>query len=303
MKKFSILISMIDSHISSFISYISAEKGLSKNTMLAYSSDLKHFKNYLEKLKLSHINIERHELADFLWQKKIDGLDARSICRLIETLRSFYKFLMSEDLVKNDPTIDLIVPRVSLKLPHMLSIEEVDRLLFSVSGDSFNDARDRAMLELLYASGLRVSELVSLDIENIDFKSALVRLIGKGNKERIVPVGKKALAYIKIYLVLREKKLQNAENRGLFLTAHNNKMSRTEFWKHIKKHAKNAGITKNISPHTIRHSFASHLLARGADLRFVQEMLGHSSITTTQIYTHIEKEKLRELHKKFHPHG
>jgi integrase/recombinase XerD len=175
------------------------------------------------------------------------------------------------------------------------------RLLNAVSGSDERDIRNRAMLELLYATGLRVSELVNMELSNLDLQTGYVRVIGKGNKERIVPVGKTCKRFIERYLAVRRRKYSNAN--GLFLSRLGKKISRIEFWRQLKNYAAQAGITKNITPHTLRHSFASHLLAGGADLRFVQEMLGHSSITTTQIYTHVDRDRLKELHKKFHPHG
>ncbi|MCB4792407.1 MAG: site-specific tyrosine recombinase XerD [Elusimicrobia bacterium] len=293
----------MDAYLKDFVSYIEAEKGLSKNTVLAYTSDLKHYFKYLDKIKKPLLNLEHQDLTEFLWQKKLEGLKPRSLSRLIETLRQFHRFLIIEGYTSNDPTLDLLAPRIPAKLPNMLTNEEVERLLFTISGEKERQIRNRAMVELMYASGLRVSELVNLTAENLDLSLGFVKVFGKGNKERIVPVGKTALKFLAKYLELRNKNPRNQGKHELFLTKLGTKMSRIEFWRQLKNHAKKAGITKNMTPHVLRHSFASHMLAHGADLRFVQEMLGHSSIATTQIYTHVDKERLKELHKKYHPRG
>ncbi|OGS03111.1 MAG: site-specific tyrosine recombinase XerD [Elusimicrobia bacterium RIFOXYA1_FULL_47_7] len=291
-------------HVESFTSYLSAEKGLAKNTILAYRSDLKIYSEYLAKNKLDFSKAAHQELTEFLWQQKQSGHKPRSLYRMIETLRQFYRFLVSENIVSRDPAVNLIPPRVSAKLPNMLSIREIESLMAAAGGSSEREARNRAMLELLYSSGLRVSELVGIKIDNVDLNLGLVRVVGKGNKERIVPINKNCRRYIQKYLPLRNsnKRALPGEN-SLFLTKLGRKMSRVEFWRQLKNYAVKAGIKRDITPHVLRHSFASHLLSGGADLRFVQEMLGHSSISTTQIYTHVDKERLKELHKKFHPRG
>jgi len=287
--------------IKEFTSYLIAEKGLAKNTVSAYLSDLKKYFAYLDKSSLNLETINHTDITEFLWREKQNNISPRSIYRLIETLKQYHRFLLSEDLSRNDPVSGVVPPRVPEKLPGALTRDEVEALITSASGSNERQIRNRAMLELLYATGLRVSELVGLDIENVDLKLGFVRVIGKGNKERLIPAGKTALAYVRRYLELRKKNVFG--ETGLFLSRFGRKLSRVELWRQIKKHAKKAGITKKISPHTLRHSFASHMLAGGADLRFVQEMLGHSSITTTQIYTHVDRERLKELHKKFHPRG
>jgi len=287
----------MEQFIREFTSYLSAEKGLAKNTILAYGSDLRHYASYVASIQKNLSAITHEDITEFLWQQKSGGLKPRSLYRLIETLRHFYRFMVTEGHLSLDPT-------ANAKLPQWLSLQEVEDLLHAVSGHKERELRNRAMLELLYATGLRVSELVNLDRENVDLKVGLVRVIGKGNKERIVPVGKTALRFIERYLELRKKNKKLPPNSaGLFLTKLGKKMSRIEFWRQIKKYALKAGITKHITPHVLRHSFATHLLSGGADLRFVQEMLGHSSISTTQIYTHVDKERLKELHKKYHPRG
>ncbi|OGS18096.1 MAG: site-specific tyrosine recombinase XerD [Elusimicrobia bacterium RIFOXYA2_FULL_50_26] len=289
-------------YIEEFISYLTVEKGLAKNTILSYGYDLKHYLAHLAKIRKNLLKIKHQNVTDFLWQQKLEGLNPRSLYRLIETLRHFHRFMVAEGHMATDPTANLIPPRLTTKLPHKLSLAEVEKLLNSCSGDREREVRNRAMLELLYATGLRVSELVTLTLDNIEFNLGFVRVIGKGNKERIVPIGKTSRHYLQKYLPFRAKRAKDG-TRDLFLSKLGKKMSRVEFWRQLKNYAVRAGITKEITPHVLRHSFASHLLAGGADLRFVQEMLGHSSITTTQIYTHVDKEHLKDLHKKYHPHG
>ncbi len=293
----------LERFIKEFISYLTAEKGLSGKTILAYGSDLKHYQKYLENTGKDLSEIRHPDITDFLMTKKESGLKPRSLARLIETLRHFHKFLVMEGHLTKNPTQDILLPRIPQSLPGNLGENEVEMLLASANMPDYKSMRDRAMLELLYATGLRVSELVNLDVSGIDMNLGFVRVIGKGSKERIVPVGRTAIKFIKTYLEFREKIPKYAANEGLFLSTRGKKMSRLEFWRRIKIYARKAGIAKNITPHTLRHSFASHLLKHGADLRFVQELLGHSSITTTQIYTHVDKERLKELHKKFHPRG
>ena len=291
-------------HIKNFLNYLVAEKGLAKNTIDAYGSDLKNLSTYLNKLSKTPETLTHKELTEYLWQRKLAGLSPRSIYRLMETLRHFFKFLTSEGIITSNPSANLLAPKIPSKLPNKLSIEEVEKLLNVFSNDNELSVRNRAMVEIMYASGLRVSELVGLDVKNLDTDLGFLRVVGKGNKERIIPVGKTALFWVKKYMFFRDKKknVSSSEN-GLFLSKLCKKISRIEFWRQLKNAAKKADIQKNITPHILRHSFASHMLAGGADLRYVQEMLGHSSITTTQIYTHIDKDHIKELHKKFHPRG
>ncbi|MHB9154130.1 MAG: site-specific tyrosine recombinase XerD [Endomicrobiales bacterium] len=292
---------LLEGYIRQFTAYLTAEKGLARNTVLAYRSDLKRYARYLGKEALGIDGMTHKGLTEFLWQQKQEGLQPRSLYRLMETLRQFHRFLMAENLIPKDPAVNLVPPRIPSKLPARLSVAEVESLLQAASGENEREVRNRAMLELLYATGLRVSELVGLDLAGVDLALGFVRVTGKGSKERIVPFGSSALKYLRKYLVVRGRRFP--QSQGLFLSKLGKKMSRVEFWRQLKNYARKAGITKTISPHVLRHSFATHLLSGGADLRFVQEMLGHSSIATTQIYTHVDKERLKELHKKFHPHG
>lgn len=249
-------------------------------------------------------DVKHLDLTEFLWQQKLSKHQPRSVARMMESLRQFYRFLVAEGLTSNDPTANLLPPKIPHKLPNMLTKDEVNRLLHAASGSKERELRNRTMIEFLYATGLRVSELVGLNVDQVDIKLGFVRVIGKGNKERLVPINKTSLHYLSRYMEVREKnKFKNPGEKGLFLSKLGKKMSRIEFWRQLKNYAKKAGITKTMTPHVLRHSFASHMLAGGADLRFVQEMLGHASITTTQIYTHVDKERLKELHKKYHPRG
>jgi integrase/recombinase XerD len=294
----------MEQSIREFTVYHTAEKGLSKNTVAAYTSDLRHYGAHLAKINKKLADIAHQDLTDFIWQMKTSGLSPRSLYRMIETLRQFHRFMLAEGHLAKDPTANILPPKLPAKLPAMLTTEEVDRLLYAIRGENEQEVRNRAMVEFLYACGLRVSELVNLDIDAVDFNLGYVRVIGKGNKERIVPLGKSAIFYLKKYLDLRNRNPRvRPDERGLFLSKLCRKMSRIEFWRQLKNYAVKAGIQKHITPHVLRHSFASHLLAGGADLRFVQEMLGHSSIATTQIYTHVDRDRLKELHKKYHPRG
>jgi integrase/recombinase XerD len=291
----------MENYLTAFAGYLSAEKGLAVNTVLAYQSDLRRYFKYLAKAGKDFTTMTHRELTEFLWQQKLEGLKPRSLSRLIETLRQYYRFLVGENILQNDPTMYLAAPKLPVKLPSQLSTDDVERLLQAAGGSTERELRNRAMLELLYATGLRVSELVGLTLDSIDMKLGYVRVIGKGNKERIVPFGAICRRYLERYFQVRNRKFPGVAD--LFVSKLGKKMSRVEFWRQLKGYALKAGIAKPITPHVLRHSFASHLLAGGADLRFVQEMLGHSSIATTQIYTHVDKEQLKETHRKFHPHG
>ncbi|MDR2426219.1 MAG: site-specific tyrosine recombinase XerD [Endomicrobium sp.] len=291
----------INKTLNDFISYITVEKGLSKNTISAYRSDLNKFFEFCKKKALEPENLQHNDITDFLWEIKNEGLKPRSIYRMIESLRQFYKFLNIENLLKNNPTSYLTAPKISEDLPGMLSFEEVELLLSSVNGSDEMNIRNRAMIEVLYATGLRVSELINLKFSNINIDEAFLKVFGKGSKERLIPFGAKARYFLDIYL--RKRKPVVDKDEHIFISRLGKKLSRVEFWRQLKNIAKNAGIAKNITPHTLRHSFASHLLTGGADIRFVQEMLGHSSISTTQIYTHIDNNKLKQQHKKYHPRG
>ncbi|GMO65765.1 MAG: site-specific tyrosine recombinase XerD [Endomicrobiia bacterium] len=285
--------------LNNFISYIIAEKGLSKNTVLAYKADILKFIRFARKKQIFLDDFEYHDMTDFLWKLKIEGLNPRSICRLVESLKQFYGFLILENLIKNNPTLYLRSPKIPESLPCILTFDEVTLLLNSINSNDEVHIRNKAMLELMYATGLRVSELINLKFSDVDLENCFLRVLGKGSKERLIPFGQKAKEFIDNYLIKRKTALNIEDN--IFISRLGKKLSRVEFWRQLKNIAKNIGITKNITPHTLRHSFASHLLAGGAEIRFVQEMLGHVSIMTTQIYTHLEIGKIVEQYKKFHP--
>lgn len=284
-------------YLDNFISYILIEKGLSQNTALSYKIDLKIFLRYLHENNIEQEKAQHRQITDFLWQLKERGLSPNSIYRMIESIRQYYKFLVLEDVIKVNPAENLTAPKIPMNLPDTLTSEEVERLLTYVNGSDILSLRNRAMLEILYATGLRVSELINLKFDNVNIEEKFVTIIGKGKKERLIPFTDIAQSYLKLYLRNRKKSKSNF----IFLTRLGKPISRVEFWRQLKNIAISAGITKKISPHTLRHSFATHILSAGADIRFVQEMLGHSSISTTQIYTHLTKEHIKQQHKKYHP--
>ncbi|MBI5574338.1 MAG: site-specific tyrosine recombinase XerD, partial [Elusimicrobia bacterium] len=277
------------------------------NTTLAYKRDLESYFEYLKKHFLTLLDIAEEQIMDYLWERKLLKKSAATIFREQEAIKGFYKFLFTEGHIKINPAVQLKSPKLEKYLPDTLTIEEIEKLLETPDLAKFKDIRNKAILETLYATGMRVSELTELKISDINLDVGFIKCFGKGSKERIVPIGSKAVESVKNYLAIR-KKMTKGNPVGddadfLFLNPSGKKISRISVWKIIKKYAKLAGIIKKISPHTLRHSFASHILERGADLRTIQEMLGHSSISTTQIYTHIDKKFLKQQHKKFHPRG
>ncbi len=294
------MIGTLEQNLPKFLNYISVEKGLSKNTVESYERDIKKFNSYSKDKELS--NITKKEIIQFLSHLNSNGLSPTTISRNIVSLRSFYRFLVSEKEIASDPTENLESPKKWNRLPKTLAYDEIDRLINHNKGNDPSGIRDDAMIELLYACGLRVSELISLKINNINLDAGFLITIGKGKKERIVPIGEIALNKIRRYLFSgRAGLLKDKRSDYLFVTWSGTLMTRQGFWKLIKKYAKEAGIKKTFSPHTLRHSFATHLLDHGADLRAVQMMLGHSDISTTQIYTHVSRERLKKVHNEYHP--
>ena len=291
--------------IKEFLNYLSVERGLSKNTILAYGEDLKKFVNYLEsKGKKKLEDVKRRDITNFMWRLKDSGLSSNSISRSLVAIKVFYRFLVRERIAKVDIAGVLESPKLVRSLPEVLALKEIDELLDAPKGRDWISIRDKAALELMYATGLRVSELVGLLLNNVNLDVGFIKCVGKGGKERIVPLGKTAAKFLDKYLKKVRPKLAMGHNvNHLFLSRLGKMISRQSFWKMIKKYKVIAGIKKDIKPHTLRHSFATHLLERGADLRSVQEMLGHANISTTQLYTHINKERLKGIHKKFHPRG
>ncbi|MBX2956956.1 MAG: site-specific tyrosine recombinase XerD [Cyclobacteriaceae bacterium] len=296
---------MWDLHIKHFGHYLKLERSLSENSIAAYVHDVELLKQYVElnKLKLSPLTITSKHLQAFLQYINELGMSAYSQARILSGIKGFYKYLMFEELIEKDPTELIEGPKIGRKLPDTLNVVEIEQLLEAIDLSKPEGARSRAMLEVLYSSGLRVSELVELKINNIYFDVGFLRVIGKGSKERLVPLGRSAMKHLKIYL--EEVRVHVAVKKGfeayVFLNRFGKKISRVSVFTMIKGLAEQIGLKKTISPHTFRHSFATHLIEGGADLRAVQEMLGHESITTTEIYTHLDRDYLRQVITEFHP--
>ncbi len=282
-----------------FINYISFEKEYSKNTIFSYKRDLDDFKEFLIKINKDLLSLNKKDVFNYLIFLSKKKLKPSSLRRKISALRSFYKFLIREELIENDPTSDLSLPKKEKILPDVISIEEIERLINIIKDEDFKGKRDKAIIELLYSSGLRVSEVTNLKVNDIDLKNGYLKCFGKGSKERIVPFGNLAKNYIQNYLNEREKLKLNSD--FLFLTKKGEKILRQQINNILNYYTKKAKIKRKIHPHMLRHSFATHLLERGADLRSVQELLGHVDISTTQIYTHLTKEHLREVYINSHP--
>lgn len=289
--------------VDQFADYVALERGLSANTRAAYQSDLTKFIRYLERRKVSSINaVTRDEILDFLLYTKDHGLGINSISRLFVAIKVFFRFLQQEALLTKNVTEVMDSPKLWKVLPATLSLKEVERLLAAPEGEKPQAVRDRALLELLYATGLRVSELCNLTLDDVNFEAGYLRCTGKGRKERVVPFSEKAAAALKKYIEsARPLFTADPQNRHVLLSRRGVKICRKTVWKMIKQYARKAGIDKKISPHTLRHSFASHLLANNAPLRVIQEMLGHADIATTQIYTHVDQSRLKSIHDRFHP--
>ena len=288
--------------IDAFIDALWVENGLSQNTLSAYASDLRIFNKSLTKKNLHQAT--NSDISLFLSQRYEQGISARSSARILSSLRRFYSYLLRENQVNTDPTALINTPQLGRPLPTSLSEHDVELLLNAPEPTSVLGARDKAMLEMLYATGLRVSELVSLTTNQINLRLGVLRITGKGNKERLTPIGEQAMDCLEGYMQhSRIALLSERPCNTIFVTNRAAGMTRQAFWHIIKRHAKKAGISKELSPHTLRHAFATHLLNHGADLRVVQLLLGHSDLSTTQIYTHIANERLKELHSKHHPRG
>jgi integrase/recombinase XerD len=293
----------LDVLVDQYLNYLLVEKGLSKKTLESYSSDLTRYLNFLKTKRIKTISdADTAAILKHLISLRIAGLGARSRARHLVTIRGFYRFLVEEKVIKNDPTRIIDLPKSGLKLPDVLSFKEVERVLNTPDINKPTEARDAAMIELLYAAGLRVSELVNLKLQDVNLEACFVRVFGKGSKERVVPIGLYAKEKIDFYIkTFRAKLLKNVASPYLFVARAGKPMTRQGFWKLLRKYGQKAGIIRKIKPHSLRHSFASHLLEGGADLRSVQIMLGHVDISTTQIYTHVAREHLKKIHEKFHP--
>lgn len=294
----------IEKILEKFLNYISIERNLSLNTVISYQNDLKRYVEYLKNHnKLLIDDVKPTIIASFLNILHDIGLSAKSISRNFSAICSFHKYALGMGIAKNDPTENLFRPKISKKIPSVLDYIEIEKILAQPEENKKFGLRDKAMLELMYSSGLRVSEIISVKITDLIFQEGLIRVIGKRDKERIIPLGNKAAEVIKKYINNERITLLKGKNSAgiLFLNRNGNPLSRMGVWKILKKYCKMADIKKTVSPHTFRHSFATHLLEGGANLRSVQEMLGHSDISTTQIYTHIDREYLLEVHRTFHP--
>ncbi len=288
-----------DSNLRSFLNYLLVDKGLSNNTAKAYEADISSFFQWLDNEDLKYKNLQEdhiNQYISFLFQRK---MRSSSVNRKISSIKSFYIFLVKRNFVQNSPLNDLVTPKQEKYLPESMSEAEVDKLLNSPDVANKIENRDKAMIEMLYATGMRISELVNLKITDVDMKRCVVKVFGKGSKERLVPFGEKALDSLKSYLNDREQ----SSSKEIFLSNRGKKMSRIAFWQRVKVYLIRENLKNSISPHTLRHAFATHLLNRGADLRSVQLLLGHSDLSTTQIYTHIAKQRLSDVLKKHHPRG
>ncbi len=295
----------LDALADRYLNYLTVEKGLSDKTMESYSRDLIRYFDFLKTEGVHDIaDVHTQTILKHLTALRNSGIGQRSRARHLVSIRGFYRFLVQEKIIENDPSRGVELPKLISKLPGVLSMDEVQRLLDAFDTESPKGARDTAMIELLYAAGLRVSELVGLKTQDVNLEAGFVRVFGKGSKERIVPIGRYAIDTLHHYVHdARPRLLKGVTSRYLFVARAGKPMTRQGFWKRLKLYAQKANIPKQITPHTIRHSFASHLLEGGADLRAIQEMLGHADISTTQIYTHVAREYLKKTHEKHHPRG
>jgi integrase/recombinase XerD len=291
--------------IDRFLNYLLVEKGLSRATLESYSRDILRYAGFLDKNNVRRVSVEDTPLIlKYLIQLRNEGLAARSRARNLVTVRGFYRFLVREKVLPLDPAKMVELPKTTLKLPDVLSVKEVQQLLKAPDTRTPAGIRDAAMLEVLYAAGLRVSELVHLKVQDVHLDAGFVRVLGKGSKERLVPIGQYARDTVIFYLnQARGALLKGRTSPFLFTARAGRPMTRQGFWKLLRQYARAAGLFKKVTPHSLRHSFASHLLEGGADLRAVQVMLGHADISTTQIYTHVANERLREIHRQYHPRG
>lgn len=284
-----------------FLEFISVEKGLSSNTLHSYHQDIRKLFLFFKKEKIRWSKAKEEDLVKFIHHQSRAGISSRSIARMVSSIKAFYKFSVLDGIITTNPTDNIFSPRIWVSLPHFLTLEEVKSLLNQPPEDDIRGIRDKAILEVLYATGLRVSELIYVKVRDLNLEEGFLICRGKGGKERIVPVGSSALNILQRYLNEARPFLLKKENQHLFLTYRGEIFTRQGLWKMIKGYAKKAQLKMKISPHVLRHTFATHLLERGADLRSVQIMLGHSQITTTQIYTHVSRRQLRRVYDKFHP--
>lgn len=288
--------------IDEFLNDLSVDRGLSKNTIDSYGRDLKQFLEYAGSINVSLFNVNKTNIIAYLMYLQKCGKATSSISRSLAALRSYYQFLYSHKYIDKDPTLNLESPRIEKKLPQVLSVREVEILLSQPDKNDPKGNRDQCMLELLYATGIRVSELVALDMDDINLNMGFIKCSGKGMKDRVIPVGTIALNALSDYIYkYRMILLRDQNEKALFVNFHGKRMTRQGFWKILKQYTRSAKIDKEITPHTLRHCFAVHLIENGADLKSVQEMLGHSDISTTQVYTQVTKSRIKEVYKKAHP--
>jgi|TARA_A100001011_G_scaffold337374_2_gene367483 integrase/recombinase XerD len=288
-----------DHIIRSFLNSLYIEKGLSKNTVSSYENDISSFLSWLNKKQKNYQHVSSKDINEFISNLFNSGLKSSSINRKISSIKHFYLFLSKKKIIKYSPADEIETPKQEKYLPISMSEEEVERLLNSPNSNQIIERRDKAMIEILYATGMRISELVNLKLTDVDFNRSVLKVFGKGSKERLVPYGEKAAEALHIYL--RDRK--RSDSKSVFLSNRGSQITRGAFWQRIKIYIKRENLKSSISPHTLRHAFATHLLNRGADLRSVQILLGHSDLSTTQIYTHIAKQRLGEILKKHHPRG
>lgn len=297
---------MYDQFITEYITVLTLEKNLSENTALSYKNDITQFLTYMEEVGIKDLNnITSQSITEFLKHQREQGYESSTTARYLSSLKGFFSYIQNAGYIESDPSEALVSVKTSRKLPVVMSVEEIDRIFEQPDTGDKLGLRDRTMLEVLYSCGLRVSELINLKVSDIFFEEEVVRIFGKGSKERIVPIGSSAIKWLKKYLIEgRPLLVKRAVSENIvFLNLRGKKMSRMGLWKIIDKYVKSAGIKKEIHPHSFRHSFATHLVEGGADLRAVQEMLGHASISTTQIYTHIDRNYIKQVHHDFHPRG
>lgn len=295
----------MEDELKDFTHFLIVEKGLAQNTIVSYERDLKSYMKYVKRVEQlqSFNDVQRIHIVHFLGHLKEQGKSSRTLARHIASIRAFHQFLLREKAIDHDPSVHIETPHLDRPLPKVLNLEEVEILLDSPNRHDHYGIRDKAMLELLYATGIRVSELIGLKMGDVHMTMGFVRCIGKGNKERIIPIGKTALSALGHYLENGRPAFvsKKSHDDALFLNHHGRQLTRQGFWKILKKLTREAGIEKELTPHTLRHSFATHLLENGADIRAVQEMLGHADISTTQIYTHVTKTRLKDVYSQFHP--
>ena len=286
-----------------YLHYLKVERGLSENTIASYGIDLKLFLEYLRENEIpSFKQVNKEVIVNYMQSEKNNNKANSSILRSVSSLRKFFQYLAQEKIIEKDPMLLIDTPKKKQHLPQVLTKEEVEKLLRSPNTGQVLGLRDRAMLELMYATGLRISEIINLKLEDLHLTMGTLQTLGKGHKERIVPVGDEAIKWVNRYLEeARPKLLKQKRSNYLFLNFHGNNLTRQGVWKNLKAEVKKAGIQKNITPHTLRHSFATHILENGADLRIVQELLGHADISTTQIYTHLSNKQLADIYNRAHP--